>query len=101
MERWIRRGVAAFALLFALSWIGDYSVLRLRIATHHGGTGTVTVNSVDAVHLKNGKTEFYDSGPQDQPCVESLFPHLGQPTCWKLRRSAQRENDYFKSPSKF
>ena len=100
MQRRIQRAIFAAVIVLSMLWLADYGVLRYRVA-HQRGISTISVNAVDAVHLKNGKTEYYDSGLQDVNCVESLFPHLGMPACWKLRRNAAKENDYFKSPSKY
>jgi hypothetical protein len=37
-----------------------------------------------AVPQKNHKTEFLFDEPQDETCVHSLFPHLGDEPCWYL-----------------
>ncbi len=87
--------VVSVFVLFLLTWTGD--LLRIRhLMTKGHGVSTVHIETTDAVTLKNGKTELYVNPPQDVPCLESLFPHFGYPTCWRLRRNAQQQNDYFK-----
>jgi hypothetical protein len=95
----MRRALSIVAILcvaaLVLTWTID--LLRLRNLISKGrGISTVRVETVDAVTLKNGKTDLYVNPPQDVSCVESLFPHSGYPTCWKLRREAHKQNEYFK-----
>lgn len=95
MFRLLRIPLAALVILFLFLWMID--LLRLRRLMSKGrGVGSVHMESVDAVTLKNGKTDLYVNPPQDVPCAESLFPHFGYSTCWQLRRNAQKQNDYFK-----
>jgi hypothetical protein len=89
--------IATVACIVALALIWTIDVLRIRQLVRNGhGVSTVQVESVDAVTLKNGKTDIYVNPPQDVRCIESLFPHFGYSTCWKLRRNAQKQNEYFK-----
>jgi hypothetical protein len=95
MRRAFTIAAISCVVAFLLTWTID--LLRIRHLMNQGrGVSTVHVESVDAVTLKNGSTDFYVNPPQDVPCVESLFPHNGLPTCWKLRRNAQKQNEYFK-----
>ena len=55
--------------------------------------GSVQVNPYYAVPQKNGKTEFIPLDPEVDSCVNSLLPHLGQPTCWQLNRNKQKRLD--------
>lgn len=82
--RWTQRTLLVVLLLFALVYAGDFLLLRYRIATNDRPFGTVTVRPYYAVPQKNHKTEFLFDDPQDQTCVHSLFPHLGDQPCWYL-----------------
>jgi hypothetical protein len=82
--RWVQRTLVSALLLAALVYAADYLLLRYRIATNHGPFGTVTVRPYYAVPQKNHKTEFLFDDPQDETCVHSLFPHLGDQPCWYL-----------------
>ena len=46
-----------------------------------------------AVGLKNGKTEMMYAEPENQTCVNSVFPHRGYYPCWYLRRHNVRQID--------
>ena len=74
------------AALLALLYAGDYAAVRIPVPPGRAATSTVTVRPYYDVKLKNGKSEFYFLDPQQQPCVNSLLPHLGYPPCWYLRR---------------
>jgi hypothetical protein len=74
--------VAATVLTFCCDWI----VLCYRIGTKSGGFGAVTVHRTITSSLKSGKYDIYPLPPEDQVCVNSLFPHQGYPACWYLRR---------------
>ncbi len=88
--RRIRQAVGILLLAIALVYAGDYISVRYRISGGREPFGTVQVTNEYAVTLKNKKVEFYFDPPQDQPCVNSLFPHFGDPPCWWLRRKPVR-----------
>jgi hypothetical protein len=85
---WGRRlgqlAVAALVLLGVL-YVGDWTVLRLRIAR---GTayGSVEVNQFLATPLKGNKVEYDLMGTVQQTCSRSIFPQKGNPACWWLER---------------
>ncbi len=87
----IRNLLFAVVLLAAVAYVLDYAVLRFRIATNRNAMGTVTVRPVYAVPQKNHSTEFLAGDPQDQVCVHSLFPHLGDAPCWYLVRHKEQQ----------
>ena len=87
----IRNFVFGALLLAAAAYAIDYAVLRFRMATNRNATGTVTVRPVYAVPQKNHSTEFLAGDPQNQPCVHSLFPHLGDSPCWYLARHKEQQ----------
>jgi hypothetical protein len=86
--------VVVFAVvLIASIYAGDYVSLRYRIPHDRPQFGTVTVTEMYAIHEKNNKTEYQFPPPQDQVCVESLFPHFGYAPCWYLRRHSEKRID--------
>lgn len=78
--------VAAMVLVYA----GDYVSLRARLPK---SVSTVEVQPYYAVPQRNGKTEIIMLDPEDDRCVESMFPHLGDPPCWYLRGHTQKRID--------
>jgi hypothetical protein len=80
------RSLLALAIAIALVYAVDAALLRFRAATNRNAFATVTVHPYFAVDRKDKKTEFLYQDPQDETCVNSLFPHLGHSPCWYLRR---------------
>ncbi len=93
IARLLQRTVIAFVLFTALIYAGDYLLLRYRVATNRQAFGTVTVRPYYAVPQKDHKTEFLFDDPEDQTCVHSLFPHLGDSPCWYLNRNKDQRID--------
>jgi hypothetical protein len=87
------RLLGAIMLLGALAYTGDYLTLRYRMSTNRHPFGTVTITQMYAIHEKNGKTEYQFPPPQEQACVQSLFPHFGYSPCWYLRRHSEQRID--------
>jgi hypothetical protein len=87
----IRNTLLALVVLLAAAYLADYAVLRFRVATNRSATATVTVRPVYAVPQKNRSTEFLLGDPQDQTCVNSLFPHMGDSPCWYLRSHKEQQ----------
>ena len=85
---WYSSAVVAMFLL--ITYVGDYLVLRVRIA-RNSGYDTVTVRQYYAINEKNNKTEYVFGSTQDEPCVNSLFSHQGLQPCWYLRRHPERQ----------
>ena len=79
--------------LLALLYAGDYAAVRFRIPGSRDPYGVVKVRPYLVVPQKSGKSEFYFQDPRNQTCVNSLFPHLGYPPCWYLRRHAKQRID--------
>jgi hypothetical protein len=94
LKRYITLTFACIAGAAVIAYAGDYGLLQLRIHNGNGNAfGTVTVHRYYAVPQKSGKLEFLSTDPQDQTCVHSLFPHLGNAPCWYLvRHTEQRIN---------
>jgi hypothetical protein len=72
--------LAAFAVVYA----GDYLSLRFRIPSHREQYGSVEVQRLYEIALKNRKTEYMSEEPKVEQCVNSLFPHFGCSACWWL-----------------
>jgi len=91
--RLIRRAFAATVLTVAIVYAVDYAVLRYRVATNRGAFSTVTVRPYYAVPQKNHKTEFLLGDAQNETCVHSLFPQLGDAPCWYLAKHREKRID--------
>jgi len=97
----IRRFLKRFAALILLGLAGlalfayalDYVVFRYRMGSGRG-FGQVTVTTYDAVPQKNGKTVFMFHDPQQQTCVNSLFPRAGSVPCWYLQRHSEQRTNF-------
>jgi hypothetical protein len=85
MKRMVLQGGLAVLAIAALLWAGDYVTLKLS----HSRFATVTVRRYYAVKKKANRVEYIFDSARDQPCVNSLFPHLGAPACWYVRRHAE------------
>jgi hypothetical protein len=92
LKRLAGTAILSLAGVLLIAYAGDYGVFRYRVAAHKG-FGEVTVTSYDAVQQKNGKTEFLFNLPQQQTCVNSLFPRAGYLPCWYLQRHAEQRTD--------
>lgn len=90
---WLNRVALALVLLVLLVFTGDAIALRLRIPNQRAQFSTVRVRPYYAVKLKDGKTEFMFDQPQDETCVNSLFPQLGYRPCWYVAKSKTRRID--------
>ena len=86
-------GLHSAIVLTSLVYAGDYLSLRSRLSGNHQPFGNVVVQSEYVIHEKNGKTEYQFPPPENQVCVESLFPHLGYSPCWYLRKHAEKQID--------
>jgi hypothetical protein len=93
MKRVLFALIALVVIIVALVYAGDYVSLRYRIPGNRAQFGTVSVREMYAIHEKNNKTEYQFTPAQDQVCVNSLFPHFGDPPCWYLQRHTQQRID--------
>ncbi len=90
-----QRILAGALLLTALVYAGDYLFVRFKMAYPKAGNafGTVQMERLYAIPLKDGKTEYEFDAQQPEvmtPCVHSLFPHMGNSPCWYLQRNSQK-----------
>ncbi|MGA8493218.1 MAG: hypothetical protein WB711_22545 [Terriglobales bacterium] len=85
---WVRRlgrVVIVIVVLLELLYVGDWVVLRFRIA-HGTAYGVVEVSQFLATPLKGNKVEYDLMGTVQKTCSRSIFPQKGNPACWWLER---------------
>ena len=80
------KAIAALLLAAALVYLLDFAIWRTRVATSHGGMGSVQVKQVIAAELKGNKEEYYFNGTTAVDCSKSLFPQGGVNACWWQER---------------
>jgi hypothetical protein len=69
----------------AVLYVGDWAVWRTRVAMG-GGMGQVTVSTMTALAMKDGKEAYYWDGTSTVDCSRSIFPQAGSGACWWLAR---------------
>jgi len=80
--------VVAICAALAALYVGDYAVLRIRIARHGPDSAVGSVTTFLAAPIKGGKVSIYYDQPQSTPCVRAIFPQMGYAPCWYVRRHA-------------
>ncbi len=97
MSHWLKSallyGIAVIAAISATSYVGDYAVLRYRIAKSQSPFGQVAVTTYYAMHLKTGKVEYEFQPPHLESCSNSLYPQMGLRPCWYLNRHREQRID--------
>jgi hypothetical protein len=93
VSRFVGYGLLLIVAAAALTYIGDYLLIRYRVARQQNPYGTVVVSPYYAEHLKSGNTAYEFQAPQTVPCVNSLFPHFGMTPCWYARRHPEKRID--------
>ena len=83
LAQWMFRAAVVLAVAFALVYVGDWTVYKIRGAPQ----SKVTVNRYVAIPLKGRKTEYDYQGTLDEPCAQALFGQGGLSPCWQLRRN--------------
>lgn len=83
IARWLLRIAIAVIVLFAVIYVGDLVVYKLRGSPQ----SKVTVNRYVTVPLKGNKSEFDYQGTLDVPCSVSIFAQGGETACWQLRKN--------------
>lgn len=85
--RYVKRALWIIPLLILIAFLTDDITFRA------GGNslGSVSMRRYYAVGLKNGKTELDFADPENETCVNSIFPHMGHSPCWYLRRHNTKE----------
>jgi hypothetical protein len=89
----IKRILVIIALSFAALYAGDYLLVRIKLYKGQKPLETVQVESYSAVPEKGNKVEFFYNDPEPEECVHSLFPHLGDNTCWYVTRHQNNRTD--------
>ena len=84
--------ILSAAAVILIAYGVDYLMFRHRVGASKA-FGQVSVTTYDAVHQKNGRTQFLFNPPQAQTCVNSLFPRAGYLPCWYLQRHAEQRTD--------
>jgi hypothetical protein len=79
---WVVAGLMTASVVL---YVGDWTVWRVRVA-RGGGMGTVTVNSIIVIPLKDNKEEYDWGGTNVVSCSQSIFPQAGSGACWWLAR---------------
>ncbi len=91
MKRALLIAAASLVACLVILYAGDYLSLRYRIPGNREQFGSVEVQRYYAVPQKNRSTEYIFDQPVTQACVNSLFPHFGDPPCWYLNRHKRQE----------
>ena len=68
--------------------------IEYRIPSGREQFGSVEVQKLLAVPLKDHKTEYMADPTEEQQCVYSLFPQLGLMPCWYESRHAIQQVNY-------
>jgi hypothetical protein len=89
----VKRLLLTAGAFLAVVYAGDYALLRYRVSANSAAFDTVTVKPYYAVPRKDNKLEYLPDDPQDETCVNSLFPHLGDSPCWYLRTHTKQRVD--------
>lgn len=91
MKHLLLKVLVALASASILTYAGDYTVFRYRVARNLSPYDGVTVNAYYAVPQKTGKMEYDFQSSQQLTCVNALFPHMGYTPCWYLRRHTDKQ----------
>jgi hypothetical protein len=79
---WSLRIAVALVVLFAIAYVCDWAVYKLRGSPQ----SKVTVNRFVTIPQKARKSEFDYLGTIDVPCAVAFFPQADESACWQLRR---------------
>lgn len=90
MKKIIANALLVIIALAVLVYACDYMIWRYRAATNNNAYGTLTVQYYYAIGEKSGKTEYDFQPPQQETCVNSLFPHAGYSPCWYERKHTEK-----------
>lgn len=87
----LKQALIVAIVCVATIYVCDYLWVRYRVAhqTSNNPFDVVPVQSVIAIPLKGGKTEYDIDQAQTgstQACVHSLFSHYGYAPCWYVER---------------
>ncbi len=92
MKRVLIIAVLCVLLAGALAYVCDYASLRYRIPNNRAQFGSVMVQRTWIIPMKDIRSQQYVfDPPAPQDCVNSLFPHFGDPPCWYLSRHTKQQ----------
>ena len=89
--RTILRAAGFLVLALLLLFVGDYASAKFRLPGNRETLGSVDVRVMWAIKLKNGRIDYQFGDIETQPCLHSIFPHLGYKPCWYLTRHKTHE----------
>ena len=90
IKRAVLAGTLTILVLLLLVYTSDYVSLRFQISRGRPQLGQISVDTLWAIHQKNGKTTYQIGQPEITPCVHSLFPHYGYDPCWYVSRHTEK-----------
>lgn len=90
MRRLLTMATVGLCLAGVIPWLVDFGVFEYRVARDRSPYGSVTVYEYYAIGEKNQRTEYVYKATEQQPCVNSLFRHVGLPPCWYARRHTEK-----------
>jgi hypothetical protein len=79
-------GLAGLLGAVVLAYAGDALLVRYRLASGGPAKAYGAVVVMPAVALKGEKYEVYANNGTPVTCARALFPQLGDPPCWYVRR---------------
>jgi len=92
LKRVLIIAVLCVLLAGALVYGCDYVSLRYRIPNNRAQFGSVMVQRTWIIPMKDARSQQYVfDPPAPQDCVNSLFPHFGDPPCWYLSRHTKQQ----------
>jgi len=88
LARRIGRLLVFLLVLAAITFVGDYLWLRIRMLNQKPGNpfDSVHLERVIAIQKKSGLYDISPAPPEDRPCVRSIYPHVGLDPCWYVKR---------------
>jgi hypothetical protein len=84
------RVLVSAVLLIAIAYAGDTAAFQYRVSVNRQPYGSVTVQHYDSIGHKDGRAELIFDPPVQKTCVNSFFPHRGNPPCWYLSRHSEQ-----------
>jgi hypothetical protein len=82
----VKRAALALLLVPVLVYLCDFILIRFKVEFQGRAATLGSVQYLQAVQLKNGKTEVYYGDPQTEVCAHSVFPQYGHRPCWYASR---------------
>ena len=70
---------------------GFLVAVRYRVLRGNADGALDVVPVYYATRLKNKSLEIFYNQPVSETCVRAMFPHLGHPPCWYLRRHTVKQ----------